>query len=347
MGDNENYDYDGGGEDEEDYSFEAPMGFNEIVSNFDNGTSEEVVEEEQGTVNESVDSEAEVEVVDTEVPEPTYVDNDWVPPENADINWYKEKYTAINEALTGTDFVQKIKDNHLELLTAQETDVNEFRNLYKAYKEGDVDFLRLSFPDELVKIGINPILKESEIDNEIESILQAEFGDNYADIYDVRELVRPSSVSAKIYNRSQQLARVFEQENINRQEAYNQYVSTKQQPTQTQAVPLDYDELYKPFEQELKRDEFDHMVDTIKKLAPSWTLADYRKLLTYEDDLARARTEGAEAERAKLTGELRKTGHARPMSTRIESAKDSEPVEIDTRFGRDFNDIMKEMIHGR
>lgn len=346
MEDYENDNYDDSSDDEEDYSFEPPMGFGEMVSNFDVGTSEEVAEEEQGTVSEDVVNEAEVEVVDTATPEPTYVDNDWVPPENADINWYKEKYAAINEALTGAEFVQKIKDAHLELMTAQEADVEQFRSLYKAYKEGDVDFLRLSFPDELVKIGINPILKESEIDNEIESILQAEFGDNYADIYDVRELVRPSSISAKIYNRSQQLAREFEQENINRQEAYNQYVSTKQQPTQTQAVPLDYDELYKPFEQELKRDEFDHMVDTIKKLAPSWTLADYRKLLTYEDDLARARAEGAEAERAKLTGDLRKTGHARPMSNRVESTRDNEPVEIDTKFGRDFNDIFRQMLHG-
>lgn len=320
-------------DDDEDYDIAPEFNFHDFVYD---GNPEAEPEPEQT-------EEPAAEVTPEEIPQeqqfeyPDYIGDEWRPPADADPTWYQEKYQSLHKLLSGDELASKLTEAYKDKLLQEEQSIENFKDLYKAHSEGNVAYLRRHFPDELAKAGINPVLTEAEIDASIEAHLKEEFGDNYEEIFDQKQIIRPTSLSAKIYNRSQQLVQFYQEENSRRE-------TLVQKPAeQQQAVPLDFDKLYEDFTNEMSRDEFNTMVETIKSTYPKWTLRDLRHVLTYDDDIAKAREEGARLERERLTKELRSTGNAQPISRA--ARKEVEEEEPDPIYGRSFNDIVRNMIN--
>jgi len=292
-------------------------------------------EAEQTTTDETT------EVAESTEPEfeyPAYVGEEWVPPADAEPTWYQEKYKALHGMLGSEELANKLVEANTQRLLDAEKDIENFKQLYIAHKQGNSEFLRQNFPEELAKIGINPVLNETEIDTAIEQKLKEEFGDDYADVFDQKQVIKPTSISAKIFNRSQELVRHYETENQRREQLIQGY-----QPKQVeQSVPLDYDKEYEADFKDVPREQYDTLVNKLKEDYPTWTLKKLLRVVTYEDDLARAKEEGRAEERAKTTKELKTIGNAKPISReeRKESTDDGRPKVYGDDWTRMFNNAM-------
>lgn len=325
-------------EDEESYEPAPVYSFHDLV--YDQGEEQSVEEVVTPEVTEEVVSE-EAPVVD-EFKYPEYLESDWIPPADASPEWYQEKYKAIHGLLGSEDLALKLVEANRDRLLEQEKDIENFKELYIAHKEGRTDFIRQNFPEELAKIGISPVLQEAEIDAAIETQLKQEFGDNYADIFEQKDIVRPTSVSAKIFARSQELVKHYEAENQRREQLIQGY-----QPQQVeQPVPLDYDKIYNEEFKELPREEYDALVTKLKESYPTWTLKNLLRVVTYEDDLAKAKEEGMRIGREESTKQLRTIGNSKPVP-KVEGTEKKGRVSEDGAFsyGRDFSDIMRNLIN--
>ena len=328
-------------EDAQDQDIAPLYNFHDLVYDEAPTTDDVIEEENDGTIIEEGTNEVVVSESVENVQYPEYLDNEWIPPTDAEDSWYREKYQAIHSMLSSEDLAMKVVEANRERLLAQEKDIENFRELYIAHKEGKSDFLRQNFPDELAKIGINPILKEEEIDGMIEQELQKEFGENYAEIFDQKQVIKPTSISAKIFNKSQELHRYYEQENERRQQLIQGY-----QPQQIeQQVPLDFDKVYNEEFKELPREQYDSLVNKLKEDYPSWTLKQLLRVVTYEDDLAKAREEGRREALDKATKEFRTVGNAKPVR-REQASTDDDDLNFNAKvYGSDWSDIMRGMIH--
>lgn len=316
----------------------APLySFHDLVYDQEPTVEEEVPVNEEATTEVPAD---EVPVVD-DFKYPEYLEPEWIPPADATGEWYQEKYKAIQGLLGSEDLALKLVEANRDRLLEQEKDIENFKELYIAHKEGRTDFIRQNFPEELAKIGISPVLQEAEIDSAIESQLKQEFGENYADIFEQKDVVRPTSVSAKIFARSQELANHYSTENQRRQQLIEGY-----QPTQAEKpVPLDYDKIYEQDFKELPREEYDGLVNKLKESYPTWTLKNLLRVVTYEDDLAKAKEEGIRIGREESTKQLRTIGNAKPVP-KVEGTEKKERVSDDGNFsyGRDFSSIMRQLV---
>ena len=296
--------------------------------------------EEGGTeyVDDVAVDEAIVETPTYTVPE--YLGAEWKPPEDADDAWYKDNYARLASLTSSEDFVASLTDTYREQLLSEEKNVEEFRNLYQAYKSGDVSFLKTAFPEKLLEIGVSPVLSNEDIDNEIEGTLKKEFGDNYTDVYDMKEVIKPSSISHKIFARTQQLVQHWSNENANRTQQFEQY----RQSQGTSNTPLDLDKEYEAFKDDMPREQFNTMLDSIREgIGGKWTLKDLHRIVSYDTDIAKAREQGAKEERERLTNGIRQAGNSREVVPQSEHRHRPKEDAVATRgWASMFNSLVSE-----
>ena len=299
--------------------------YNDYISGMDStpleapvaASATEIIQDSQGTDNPQIDAQ----VPQTEQQQestyefPSFLDEQWKPPTDAQPEWYKDNYARLASSIGSEDFVKTITDTYAEQLLQTESDVTEAMRMYHAHKAGDVTFLRQHFPDALIAIGVSPVLTETEIDNQIEGTLKTEFGENYSDIYDSKDIVKPSSVSSKIFARQQELYKQWQSENQARQTKLESY---KEQGTQITAAPSNepnpeyIDAQYNTHFKDVPREQFDTMIEQIREgISSKWGLKEISRVLTYEADIAKAREEGIREGKGLLMKDIQTAGSAK------------------------------------
>ncbi len=296
--------------------------YSDYISGVDAGVLDDAPAPEQVTDTTVQDSIPTEQIQGTESQDtnqanefPSFLDTQWVPPQDATPEWYQDNYSKLALSIGSEDFVKTITDTYAEQLLQTEKDVTEAMAMYRAHKAGDVGFLRQHFPEALLSIGVSPVLSEAEIDSQIEGTLKTEFGDNYADIFSEKDMVKPSSMSAKIFSRQQELYKQWQFENQTRQTKLESY---KEQGTQNTQVPNnspnpEYIEAqYNSDFKDMPREQFQALLEQIREAADNkWGIKDLSRLLTYDADIAKAREEGIREGKGLLMKDINTAGSSK------------------------------------
>lgn len=260
-----------------------------------------------GEASENADVTAQVQ---SELPD--YITEAWRPPTDADDSWYKQKYTEALSYPNSPEFQEKFLSNIKENIIAAQEDADKIIEVSRMLLSGNTRALRQYFPEKLQEIGVEPVLTQEEIGTLIQNQLAQEFGENYEQLFDNKQLLNPMSQTAQMHNRSQQLLAHFANLNAERKTNFEKYKAgvTEQPVTQSEVKYASKDEMYDVVKDTMNKDEFEEVFKYAEENAPKWTIADARKVMKYDDDVKAAYERG----KAEALGYVKSAGNAKPTS---------------------------------
>lgn len=243
---------------------------------------------------------------------PDYISSDWVPTPESDIEWYKQKYAELMNYANSEEFTSILADKYKTIASQEDERLMKYKDVVNALEGGDTLPLKLYFPDKLQEMGISPVLSEQEVDGLIEETMKKEYGDDYQSVYNERDALRPSSVSAKMIARTMELQKQYSEENKQRQLAFETARQNIPVPQSTQE--LTPDQYYETIKDQISKEEYDALLPQIQESMNKWSLLDLKKIITYENDMKAAEERGKAEGRRLMLAEVKSAGAMLPMA---------------------------------
>lgn len=243
---------------------------------------------------------------------PDYISSDWVPTPKSDIEWYKQKYAELMNYANSEEFTSILADKYKTIASQEDERLMKYKDVVNALEGGDTLPLKLYFPDKLQEMGISPVLSEQEVDGLIEETMKKEYGDDYQSVYNERDALRPSSVSAKMIARTMELQKQYSEENKQRQLAFETARQNIPVPQSTQE--LTPDQYYETIKDQISKEEYDALLPQIQESMNKWSLLDLKKIITYENDMKAAEERGKAEGRRLMLAEVKSAGAMLPMA---------------------------------
>ena len=252
------------------------------------------------------EGEQHTDQVDTQIPIDQQPDEWFVIPENLDqtaqLDWYKERFDVINQTLRPSQetLAPYLEPHFAQMIQEKESELSGFVQMYQAMQTNPKAFLAQFIPEALQSLGVNPVLSQEEIFNQINSRLISEFGAEWQQIAaNSADRYNPNSNAYRIDYRYQQMLNELQQQNRRNQEImgkWNELVSQKQiQMPDEQQQAESINRLYSSeFEGKgFSREQFD---DFIRK-AEQTTLqpADIHHAIYFDEYMKQAYQKGIEA----------------------------------------------------
>lgn len=152
-----------------------------------------------------------------------------------ELQFYREKYPGLWKHINSNEFLDGFLNTYGEKIASKEQEIQSVIDLIKGLNNDPETFIAAHLPEYAERLGVGRIYNEDEIGEYIETKISEEFGENWRDIYNPADLVRPKSISSQIIKRTQALENALEQHNAtvskNREE-YLRSLAERQQQTQ-------------------------------------------------------------------------------------------------------------------
>lgn len=261
-------------------------------------------------------------------------------------NWYKERYDTISQMVRPSreSLTPYLEKHFTEMVQEKEQELSGFVQMYQAMQTNPKAFLAQFLPEALQSMGIDPILSQEEIFNNINTRLTSEFGPEWQQIAsNAMDRYNPNSNAYKIDFRYQQMLNELQQQNARNQNIigrWNELVSTKQiqTPDEKQAAEQINNLYATEFEPKgFTREQFDAFFQKAEQttLQP----ADIHHALYFDEYMKQAYKQGIEAGKSgKYQSAVRAGGReVTPDSTQI-------PSSDETMFSRSYEEAIRRGI---
>lgn len=288
-----------------------------------------VPQEDDVPMDTPQDVTEEQQIVSNDYELPDYLGDEWKPPADATEQWYKDKYKEMATYANTDEFKNSLLTKYQEDLINAQSDADKIGEAARALMNNDKRYLLQYFPEKLAELGIEPTLSPNEIASMVEQTMKQEFDENYKDIFDSKHLLDPTSKSAQIYTRSQELLKYYNEINEQRKEAFKSYQTETKHGVKPQVTR---EEIYEQVKDKLAKEDFDSTMDYVVNNADSWTVMDLRKIMTYDTDIQKSYEQG----KADAIRELKRVGNAQPVHSAPSRSKEvyNEPESFNSYLGR-------------
>lgn len=192
-----------------------------------------------------------------------------------ELNWYKQKYETVYNNFTSEDFYQKIVDNYKEVILSKAEEAEKIKETYTALQKNPKEYIRQFFPESLAEIGVSPVMDDNEMSMTVDKKLKEEFGENYADMYNVNDLApfKGNTFSRQVQSRGDAIyAELQKQNEKNRTifENYTKNIVDGREPASEERIKNYVESQYVEFEKSgMDRADYDTFVSELSGYVPT------------------------------------------------------------------------------
>jgi hypothetical protein len=258
------------------------------------------------------------------------------------LQFYAEKYNGLWQHLNSEEFASELERNYGDALASREQEIESFKEMLNGFKSDPLTFIASYVPQYAEQLGIGKMYTESEMDQVIEERIAEEFGDNWRDVYNPADLVKPSSISARIARYSQKAGEDLIAENQKIEQKRKEFLATLQNRNQQTNVPAQVDmeqqvdslvDAYfdEGLADQVSEDEFLELIQ--ESINRPMKLTDVYRTLRFDQILEREREAAREEGRKAMMEEMRKAGKMasaqfQPQSTGSHKSYEENPPTI-------------------
>lgn len=247
--------------------------------------------------------------------------------------YWQQKYKELEGSLASEEFVQKFLETYEETLASREQEVEAFKDHLKAFRTNPKEYLKQYFPEYFEAIGIPQIYSVEEIDTMVANKMTEEFGENWEDAYNPKEIIRKGSLSAKMNQRYEALYKEFQSQNEMAEQKRLEYTKQlasgkKEEPKAPEIDQEAYAEnlsnlLTETYEKELApmgvtEDEFLAFVEECQTYQP--TVMDIWKMKNLQKEVEKAKKAGYEEGRRSLSKDMQAAGKLKAVKEEFKPA---------------------------
>ncbi len=258
------------------------------------------------------------------------------------LQFYTEKYNGLWQHLNSDEFASELERNYGDALASREQEVESFKEMLNGFKSDPLTFIASHLPEYAEQLGIGAVHDEQEMDELIEDMITDEFGDNWRDVYNPSDLIKPSSISARIARFSQKASEGLQMHNQQVERKRQEFLASLQNRNQQTNVPAQVDmdsqadslvDAYfdEGLADQVSEDEFLELIE--ESLNRPMKLTDVYRTLRFDQILEREREAAREEGRKAMMEEMRKAGKMasaqfQPQSTSSSRSYEENPPTI-------------------
>lgn len=158
-----------------------------------------------------------------------------------ELQFYREKYPGLWKHINSEEFISAFVDHYGNNIISKEKQISNALALIKGLQNDPETFIASHLPEYAERLGIGRMYSEEEVGEYIEAKIAEEFGENWRDIFNQADLVRPRSISSQIMKRTRVLEDAIEQHNNKVKTNRERYLEKlaeqqQQQPQQPGAI---------------------------------------------------------------------------------------------------------------
>lgn len=283
--------------------------------------------ENQEQTNNSEETVIENQEDDKDVYEiPDFVPDSYIPPqafdsEEDELDWYRENYGKVIDTYKTDEFVDFISNKYIDKFLELEQ-----QNIEKLIEDNKIYELKTKYPQFFKQIGISSEISEEEIADIVYDKLSKEFGENYAEIYDVDEAADKNSISGKMIARQEQIMAEIQQ--------HNSQIQTNKPMSKEDLITnlnIQYSQDFEPHG--ITKENYIKTLEFAQQKANDLSVKDFYKLQYFQEYIDDAYQRGLKDGKKNMTEELTKTGR------RINGYKettDNEPKPFSSKYANEF-----------
>lgn len=258
------------------------------------------------------------------------------------LQFYAEKYNGLWKHLNSDEFASELEQNYGDALASREQEIESFKEMLNGFRKDPLTFIASYVPEYAEQLGIGRVYSEDEMDQVIEERISEEFGDNWRDVYNPADLIKPSSLSARIQRFSQKAGEELIQQNQTVDQKRKEFLANLQNRQQGQQVAPQMqmeeqvDALVDAFFDEgladqMSEDEFLELVS--EAMNRPMKLTDVYRSMRFETIIEQEREKAREEGRKAMMEEMRKGGKIAsqqyvPPSTKQSNYHEENPPTI-------------------
>lgn len=277
----------------------------------------------------------------SEVPQGWRPEKEFASSEEA-LQFYAEKYNGLWKHLNSDEFASELEQNYGDALASREQEIESFKEMLNGFRKDPLTFIASYVPEYAEQLGIGRVYSEDEMDQVIEERISEEFGDNWRDVYNPADLIKPSSLSARIQRFSQKAGEELIQQNQTVDQKRKEFLANLQNRQQGQQVAPQMqmeeqaDALVDAFFDEgladqMSEDEFLELVS--EAMNRPMKLTDVYRSMRFETIIEQEREKAREEGRKAMMEEMRKGGKIAsqqyvPPSTKQSNYHEENPPTI-------------------
>ena len=276
-----------------------------------------------------------------EVPQGWRPEKEFASSEEA-LQFYSAKYNGLWKHLNSEEFASELERNYGDALASREQEIESFKEMLNGFKSDPLTFMASYVPEYAEQLGIGRVYTEAEMDQVIEERIAEEFGDNWRDVYNPADLVKPSSISARIARYSQKAGEDLIAHNQTIEQKRKEFLASLQNRNQQTNVPSQVDmdaqvdslvDAYfdEGLAEQVSEEEFLELIqDSMNR---PMKLTDVYRTLRFDQILEREREAAREEGRKAMMEEMRKAGKMasaqfQPQSTSSSRSYEENPPTI-------------------
>lgn len=258
------------------------------------------------------------------------------------LQFYAEKYNGLWQHLNSEEFASELERNYGDALASREQEIESFKEMLNGFKSDPLTFIASHLPEYAEELGIGAVHDEQEIDELIEDMITDEFGDNWRDVYSPSDLIKPSSISARIARFSQKASETLQMHNQQVERKRQEFLASLQNRNQQTNVPAQVDmnaqadslvDAYfeEGLAEQVSEEEFLELIQ--ESINRPMKLTDVYRTLRFDQILEREREAAREEGRKAMMEEMRKAGKMasaqfQPQSTSSSRSYEENPPTI-------------------
>lgn len=283
--------------------------------------------------------------------EDVFLNEEWLPKnvEPKDLpEWYQTKYKELVKKVGGKDFEQMVIESLREQLISEVEGIEDFKSHYLNFKANPGLYAIQQFPEALAKIGVEPVLNETQIFAAVEKEMIKNFGANYENLIDPSQALKLGTHSYQIVEKQREIYNSLLAKN---EENKLKFQAFQQQATASQNTPESLDETtivetakkeFANFSKKIGTEEefVNFVTQSVKtKWIPSfediWKLKNIDKVM--EEEYQRGLREG----KSKHSSEIRKQYGVEPKSATAGAAQKIETKDTHDEMTNYYNRISR------
>ena len=283
-----------------------------------------------------------------EITEQDVPDNFFIVPETFDSvederDWYKEKFSYIQQNINPSqEMLESLSKEQMEkFISEQEKLYVGSIEIVKALKTNPIAFMAQYVPEMMAKMGISPVLTEQQTADYVNDAMASEFGGNWKDRWDVRDINNFASDTAKMFRRQMEISNSISQQNARNQELMNSWNSKVinneiKLPDEREVEQKLNESFESDFKDWLSREEFDSFISQAQQT--NLSLKQIHFALNAEAYTSGAYQKGLEDGKKQSYNNAIKSG-----AQQVVPVQTQKPVERETE---DMADIVRRMMSG-
>lgn len=296
-------------------------------------TDVEQTEEVQAeTIEDSQEQDSDVddEVVDdierSTIEIPDFVPDSFIPPEDFEteedeLDWYRENYPKMIDIHKTEEFVSYLTEKYTEKF-----EENEKKTLEKLINENNIFELKTKYPEFFKQLGSSPEITEDEIEDIVYDTLSKEFGEDYAEKYNVEERNNPNTLSGKMVARQREVIANLNKKN----EELSNYKPMSDQDLLAE-LNNQYEKDFKPHG--IDKQKYVETVEFAKQKGSNLSVLDFYRLQHFQDYVNDAFNKGKTEGKKELTNEFKKSGQS---VNHLAKKEDNWQVDFNEKYKNEF-----------